>query len=216
MIEEWKKYDDRYSVSSFGRVRNDITNHILKGHRITKGYLTVEMSRGRKEKRKIPLIHTLVAELFIGPKSLGMQVNHKNGNKEDNRVVNLEYVTASENMRHSIKNGFSNTLVKPEIVLLIVDFGNTYLHPSQICKFVGVSKGTIGKILRGEAYSEVTGLLKGTIPPWERRLIEIAKKVRELKKSGINQNNISRILGVNYVTVSDICRGRTWKNVVVV
>ncbi len=47
-------------------------------------------------------IHSLVMLAFVGKRDLGMNTNHINGNKKDNRLVNLEYVSAKENTQHGI------------------------------------------------------------------------------------------------------------------
>lgn len=50
-------------------------------------------------------VHVLVAEAFFGPPPEGHEVNHKNGDKADNRLENLEYVTKQENYWHSVDIG---------------------------------------------------------------------------------------------------------------
>lgn len=116
MIEVWKsldRFDGYYDASSLGRVRRAKPGSSLSGNgtwvgrlskpRNKKGYLEVELSvRGR---RYFVLIHILVAEAFIGPKPLGKEVNHKNGDKQDNRAKNLEYLDAYDNVHHAIKLG---------------------------------------------------------------------------------------------------------------
>ena len=63
------------------------------------GYLRIQLSRTDGKKRERFLVHRLVAATFLGP-SRGRQVNHKDGDKTNNRVENLEWCTASENARH--------------------------------------------------------------------------------------------------------------------
>lgn len=65
-----------------------------------KGYMRVSCHCGGKKHTKS--VHGMVAEAFIGPRPFGMEVNHKNGIKHDNRAENLEYVTGSENVLHSM------------------------------------------------------------------------------------------------------------------
>lgn len=97
MIEEWRQipgYEGLYEVSSYGRVRNSKTYRILK-HWTTFGYLMVGLS-GRKKF----YVHRLVAETFIPNIEKLPQVNHKDEDKTNNRVDNLEWCTAKYNINY--------------------------------------------------------------------------------------------------------------------
>jgi hypothetical protein len=122
MTEVWKPVVGfgYYSVSNFGRVMSEkrMVKHrggmIARGGRVLKpgkhtcGYRTVGLyTNGRSVITRY--IHRLVLDAFIGAQP-EMDVNHKNGIKEDNRLENLEWVTRKENIRHSIKMG----LTKPQ------------------------------------------------------------------------------------------------------
>lgn len=94
-METFKKIEEfsNYSVSKLGNVRNDKTGRILKTYTKPSGYMQVQLGR-----KTIPqYIHRLVAKAFIPNNDNKPQVNHKNGIKCDNKVENLEWVTASEN-----------------------------------------------------------------------------------------------------------------------
>lgn len=99
--EIWKDvkgYEGCYQVSSFGRVRRE--GHIIKGCLAANGYLVLNLSMHGKEKTST--IHRIVAKAFIPNPENKVQVNHINGDKTDNRVENLEWVTKSENAIHSL------------------------------------------------------------------------------------------------------------------
>lgn len=111
MEETWKnikEYEGLYQVSNLGRVKSFAVykqGKILRPIRTHKGYLTVVLSKDKKEKRK--RIHRLVAEEFIPNPKHKEQVNHINGNKTDNRINNLEWVTCQENVKHAWNTGLA-------------------------------------------------------------------------------------------------------------
>lgn len=99
MIEIWKDiegFEGKYQVSSWGRIRS--VNGILKTYENKKGYLKIGLYKnGKYHKRRI---NRLVAQAFIpNPYDLP-QVNHMDGNKRNNSVTNLEWVTDSANKKH--------------------------------------------------------------------------------------------------------------------
>lgn len=112
MIEEWHDvvgYEGVYSVSSLGRVRRDSGSNgtwagkILKPGRGRHGRLMVVLHWSGK--RWPVSVHRLVAIAFLGPRPSGLHINHKDYDYLNNSVSNLEYVTASYNMRHAYDNG---------------------------------------------------------------------------------------------------------------
>ena len=117
--EIWKDligFEDYYQVSNTGHVRRKLAPTFYKDGRVAyfsqtvlkpgadkKGYLRVFLSVGSKKHTK--KVHRLVAKTFIeNPENLP-QVNHKDCNKKNNNVLNLEWTTNLENMRHAFKNG---------------------------------------------------------------------------------------------------------------
>ena len=99
MQEIWKDiegYEGAYQISNFGRIKNKIK--ILSPQINNCGYLRIIL------KNKHYSIHRLVALAFLPNPENKPQVNHIDGNKTNNYVTNLEWVTASENQKHNYKN----------------------------------------------------------------------------------------------------------------
>lgn len=103
MIEEWRiVLGWPYEVSNSGAVRH--TGHKnLAPVLLRNGYVRITLCNGAARSNR--LIHRIVAEAFIGPRPLGMQINHKDGNKKNNSIDNLEYLTPSDNQKHASANG---------------------------------------------------------------------------------------------------------------
>lgn len=104
--EIWKPikgFEGFYDVSNFGRVRSLYRKEkILKSAKDKDGYLIVGLYKNGKGKTY--MVHRLVWEAFRGSIPKGMQVNHINENKTDNRLENLELVTPKENCNWGMRN----------------------------------------------------------------------------------------------------------------
>ena len=112
-MEEWRPIEgyEYYEVSNLGRVRSWIDNRwrrrsspkVLSPHRLTKGYLGVSLSSAPNVSKTIK-VHRLVAKAFIpNPDNLPM-VNHKDENKTNNCVSNLEWITPKDNCNYGTRN----------------------------------------------------------------------------------------------------------------
>ena len=173
--EEWKLIEEfpMYAVSNQGRVKRLFSpsgrpkNKILKPtHTSDDQYPAISFSK--KSKRKMIPVHRLVARAFIGECPKGYEVNHKNGNKRDPTLVNLEYVTRSQNKKHAFEIGLI-TKKKPEQKLTPSDINQiralivSGLSNTQISKIFKVHSTTICNIKRHKRSRNVTGFIMGEV-----------------------------------------------------
>lgn len=165
--ERWasvRGFDGIYSVSSHGRVRRDATGLILKTPPSSTGYAQVTLTNGASNTSKHH-VHGLVAEAFLGQRPLGLQVNHKDGNRLNNRIENLEYVTASENQIHAVVAlgshcGESNPMTRltsEEVVQIRNKYAAGNTTHSAIAKEYGIEAMAVGSIVRGDTWKHLGG-----------------------------------------------------------
>ena len=117
MKEIWKDipgYEGLYQVSNLGRVKSlvyvtrcsQVKREKILTQAMHNGYVYVTLHKDGSMKSK--RVHRLVANAFIPNEAQKRCVNHKNGNKQDNTVMNLEWCTHSENSIHAWNTGLQN------------------------------------------------------------------------------------------------------------
>ena len=154
--EIWKDikgYEGIYQVSNFGRVKslervnsrgNTVKERILKPHKTEKGYLHIVLCKDGKT--KLYRVHRLVATYFIPNPENKPEVDHINGQKDDNRVENLRWVTSKEN----INNPTTKKKMKYRIKTAIHCGGMIFPSITACAEYYGIPINTMGKWLRGE------------------------------------------------------------------
>lgn len=150
--KEGYEVSDKGEIRSIDRVIKHVRNGVefdrkLKGKtrklcETSNGYLFVVF----EYKGKSYLVHRLVANAFIPNPNNLPQVNHKDGNKKNNNVENLEWVTCSENHRHSYSklNRKEHKLTKNVVIKADDGTEHRFVGCNAAAKFLGVVAGSIG------------------------------------------------------------------------
>lgn len=178
-IEEWKDiegYEGYYQVSSFGNIRSldrlidfpsrwhggSMVKRIRKGHIMKpgsspRGYSIASLSK--LSVHKYYSVHRLVAMTFIPNPENKPQVNHINGIKTDNRVENLEWVTPSENIQHSVDTGLQPKPVKMPKKKLnygkVRRIRESNLGIGDLCKMFDITPKTVNRILSRKTWKQI-------------------------------------------------------------
>ena len=148
-----KGYEGLYEVSNTGYIKSLQFKKpfIKKFNKNHQGYLSVSLYKDNEN--KLVKVHRVVAEAFISNPENKPQVNHKDGNKANNCVENLEWVTASENIKHSYANGLQSVdlrKVKVSKYTLEGTFVKTYDSIAEASADTGVSMGNITTCCQGK------------------------------------------------------------------
>lgn len=191
MKEQWKQIKGfNYEVSNLGKIRSldkfqdfplfakgnkggdktSITPVLIKGKDLKltpsrQGYLCVGLYLNKKNYYK--LVHRIVAETFIPNPKNKPQINHKDSNKHNNCVDNLEWCTPLENMLHASTVGnhsklhrsvFVNNskLSKKDIKNIVIIKKEQKISNEKIANKYNVSRRSIDRLLRGESYKWLT------------------------------------------------------------
>jgi len=177
MTEEWKNVPDyeHVEVSNCGNVRtidrmiiNKLGHeYLIKGKPLKSkpnpaGYLRVSLNKDGHGKREY--VHRLVAQLFIGDCPENYQVNHKDGNKLNNHVDNLEYVTMSQNIKHAFQTGltqnkgedhYKSSLTAEQVLEIRQLYKSGEYSQRELAKVFGVSRGCIKDIVNRKNWRHI-------------------------------------------------------------
>lgn len=175
-----KNYEHFYTVDEEGNIYSLRKNKILKPSITNNGYLTVELFNETRSSKRL-LIHRIVAETFIPNPQRFKQVNHKDENKRNNNVNNLEWCSAKYNMnygtakeRRKQSREWYRTSEKSKIIarkngsvvskkVVQIDKSGNILHiynsAKQASNITGLSHSHILECCAGKRYKTVGGYI---------------------------------------------------------
>jgi DNA-binding CsgD family transcriptional regulator len=225
MNEELKQYIFKgiytdYYVSPNGDIYSNKRNDMykLKPTKSTRGYVKVRLSIDGKIYNRH--IHRMVAETFIPNPENKPEVNHIDGNKKNNTVTNLEWVTRKENAEHAYRTGLfgigesfstadiSNKQCKKICKLL----ESTDMSIKDIAEKVNCGKMTVYHILHGDTWKHVSCNYDFSHRKLFKHITESeAREIHRLLNEGeLSSKEIAEVVGCKVHHVKDIKRGKTW------
>lgn len=157
-------FEHRYEVSESGEVRSLSDRrwyHRLTQHKINSRYVVVYCHDPVTGKNNIRLVHRLVAEVHIPNPDKLAEVNHIDGNKLNNAVSNLEWVSREDNKKHAVKHGLtargekhrSCKLTEDKVRAIRVDLQLGSLTLDEIAGKHGTTFQNISCIKRGKSWA---------------------------------------------------------------
>ena len=150
-----KGYEGLYEVSTQGQIRSVdhfannncnggkryVKSRILVSYKMPNGYHQVQLSKGSEKKKHY--VHRIVATAFLQNKKGCTDVNHKDGNKDNNAVSNLEWLSHKDNQIHMIKNG----LTKKVTPVICSRTGKRYSSLSEAEQETGINRKKIVQMI---------------------------------------------------------------------
>lgn len=176
MTEEWKDikgYEGLYQISNYGRLKSFKKNEQgqIMSNKNSKGwYLTVVLSDSTG-RRKTDRIHVLVAKHFIGDIPKGYHVHHKDGNKQNNFVENLEIIHPSKHWHETEKNNH-------KVIQGLNDY-NRYTKTRKVQQFT-LDGIFLAEYVNGEVASRMTGIC-------QRNILQVASKTPFNSKGNVRK-----------------------------
>lgn len=162
IIKDIKGFEGRYTISNLGIVRSKLTNIVMKPNITKFGYARVNLRKAKSREYKSYFIHRLVASHFLDNPTNLPEVNHKDSNRLNNVVTNLEWLSKEDNIRHSFIYGHAshkelrnpNSKLNQEDIKAIIALHNTNrFYNTQIAKMFKVSSSTIDNIINNVTWS---------------------------------------------------------------
>lgn len=209
---ELPECDGRYDVSNLGRILYKKPKsgkpYILPQHKDSLGYCQVSL-RFNGLPHKNYLVHRIVARMFVAnPRNLN-EINHKDGNKENNKADNLEWCTRSENILHAFATGLKKNLKGADHpsskVVYQYDLQGNFIKKwgsiNEACEAVGADHTNISYACSGKIKT-----CMGYIWSYEYREIDPTNHERELNGNLVYQYTKTGELVATYKTAHEANR----------
>lgn len=229
MQEVWKEiegFESRFKISNFGNIIS--INGRFKGEKLLtpgigkEGYYMTSLRKPGTVRHV--RVHTLVAETFIPIPDFLIDnpqrcVNHKDGNKLNNHISNLEWVTLADNCYHALKHGLidnkgiksANAKLTEADVMQIRELYKTETSEEIATKF-NVQRRHITDIVNGVNWKHLPLIdysdRKVKYKPRRNRVLnnDQVSEVLRLRESGLSINKIAANFNVNQTAVFNICK----------
>lgn len=216
-----KGFED-YKISKFGEIYSTITKRYLKYNITKQGYCRIRLLDPRIGKTKNYFVHRLVAVQFIpNPRKLP-QINHKDGNKKNNSIFNLEWCTSEYNIRHAVENKLykieedspTAKLTKEEVIKIHWLYTVRKFNKTEISKIYKISDATVGNILCGKRWSKTYKELYGSYSDFKtkrRRFIDntiIKNIIKEYYLDNLSSLELEQKYNISNSYISKLIRGR--------
>lgn len=155
-----------YEILEDGQIYSPISNKFLKTHLDKDGYEKVRLVCADNNRHTFS-VHRLVLENFLPIDNMEkMQVNHKDGNKLNNNLSNLEWVTCKQNIHHAIKNNLrakqngknnpASKLTEKQVLEIIELLKSKKYSGAEIDRMYNLSKDYANSIRRHERWTYLT------------------------------------------------------------
>lgn len=216
IVSEDRKYS--YRIFDNGEIYNLTKNKYVNQHKINNGYLQVSLHLFNRSYSY--LVHRIILSVFTNkPIDYNMQVNHKDGNKANNKLSNLEWGTQSENLKHAFKNNLvsqtgsknSCAILDEDKVVQICELIEKNTPITNIAIMFNVSKWTIDNIYQGISWTHVTCNYKFK---YRRHLTpDIVIKICDDIMDGLTYEDLINKYNVSLHILRSIRSKKCWKDI---
>lgn len=159
ILEIWKTitFATNYEISNMGNVRNKKSGQMLNPGISGQGYKQVSLKFDDTGKFKKQYVHRLVAMMWLDNPENKKEVNHKNLDKTDNRVENLEWLTSSENQKHKFQTNEQYKTSNRKVVQYDIQGNQIAIYDSIViaAKALGISRQGIDRCVH-HTYGRLT------------------------------------------------------------
>jgi DNA-binding transcriptional regulator YiaG len=222
---------DKYMITKTGKVYSCYSKIFMKPHQNKDGYLKVIINNNNNKKVN-KTIHRLLMENFVPNPENKKEVNHLDGNKQNNSLDNLEWLTRKENAQHASSLGLFNPVKTPmpgekngnsklkEKDILEIRAAKGQVTQGNLAIKYGISKSQIDRIQNGHYWNHVKNevsqkkaITKAGVNHYNSKLTEEdVLKIRELRGE-MSQEKIGIMFGINQTTVSKLFLRKSWTHI---